>query len=121
MSLRASDGALIKSALAKYYSQGECSVNIRATTQANSRKRRAEILRTERLVQARTGQRPPQYYNIRDSMLSSSFVMTHNSRNNQMQTFTYVLVINSTLTNITHLPFSQFTIAIKTTLCSMTY
>ena len=61
MSLRTSDGEFHKSALAKYYSQGEYSVYIRATTQANYRKRRAARLRTERLVQARTGQRPTQY------------------------------------------------------------
>nr|CCA18977.1 AlNc14C60G4437 [Albugo laibachii Nc14] len=74
MSLRASDGEFYKSALAKYYSQGEYSVNIRTTTQANYRKRRAARLRTERLVQARTGQRPTQCYNIRHNILSSSFV-----------------------------------------------
>ena len=68
-----SDGEFYKSALAKYYSQGEYSVNIRTTTQANYRKRRAARLRTERLVQSRTGQRTTQYYNIRDNMWSSSF------------------------------------------------
>nr|CCA15438.1 AlNc14C11G1380 [Albugo laibachii Nc14] len=58
MSLRASDGELYKSGLAKYHIQGEYSVNIRAITQANYRKQRAARLRTESLVQARTGQRP---------------------------------------------------------------
>nr|CCA18270.1 AlNc14C47G3810 [Albugo laibachii Nc14] len=76
MSLRACDGEFYKSALAKYYLQGEYSVNIRSTTQANYRKRRAARLRTERLVQARTGQRPPQYYNIRDKIRASIHI-TH--------------------------------------------
>nr|CCA17462.1 AlNc14C35G3133 [Albugo laibachii Nc14] len=57
MSLHASDGEFYKSALAKYYSQGEYSVNIRTTTQANYRKRRAARLRTERLVHAQASVR----------------------------------------------------------------